>query len=68
MKISKTINYEISFSIEAHWSEEGGMGHEVFASGMLDMIEAINALEFAEVKDSNLDWQIIVNIDKKNIK
>lgn len=68
MKINKTISYDISFSIEAHWSEEGGMGHEVFASGILDMLEALNALEYAEVKDSEQNWQIIVNIDKKNIK
>lgn len=64
MRISKTINYTITFSIEAHWGEEGGMGHDCHSEGWNELIDAITALEYAQNANPERDWQIIVNTQK----
>jgi hypothetical protein len=64
MKISKTVNYTITFSVQAYWSEEGGMGHSCHSEGWNELIDAIAALEYAENNNPDHDWEIIANVAK----
>ncbi len=68
MKISKTINYDLTFSVCAHWGEEGGMGFESFAYDLDTLLEALSHLEHAQKVQPERDWEIVVNVLKSVVK
>lgn len=34
MKMTVTTSYELTFQVQAHWSEEGGMGSDYFGESV----------------------------------
>lgn len=67
MEISKQINYSIFFTVAAFEETEGGMIYEEFKYGIETMEEAIQALEYAYLTQSNYEWRIICSVKKDGI-
>ena len=65
MKIDTQATYTITFSVQAYWNEEGGMGHDTFGKVVDDLPAAILQLELAQISNPKLDWQIICDVTKQ---
>lgn len=65
MKLTKTTVHDITFSVEAFWDEEGGMGHECMVSGLQTLAEAVEAYERACLTRSDLTWIIAADVSTK---
>ena len=63
MKITKKAIYEVSFTIEAFWDEEGGMGTDCFGPTVYTLEEAIHTLELA-MASSKDDWVIVGKVKR----
>ena len=59
MKIKTTLEKTVTFSIEAYWNEEGGMGERVFVNGISSIEEAVVALDKANYIQNDMDWIIV---------
>ena len=64
MTLSKTTTHEITFTVEAFWDEEGGMGNDSFGDEQKDLPSAVQLLELARVarpKELQL-WVIVARV------
>lgn len=64
MEITKTTKHSITFTIEAHWSEEGGMGCDSFGSAVKTIEEAVELFDLACVSRPSQDWFIMGTVEK----
>ena len=62
MKISTNTTHDLTFAVEAFWSEEGGMGCDSFGNKCADLHQALHLLELAKAQDSKIDWIITINV------
>ena len=62
MKTSVTKTYDITFSVESHWNEPGGMGHDQFGSDVQEMNQALTQLDLARATRSDMDWKIVLDV------
>jgi hypothetical protein len=60
MKISNTINYNLTFKVEAFWDEEGGMGTEQYGASVSELTDALRILESAKNTQPKLPWIITI--------
>lgn len=65
MELSTNITHTITFSIQAFWNEEGGMGQDTFGEDCGSLNEAVVLLDLAQIKEPKLDWIITCNTFKK---
>jgi len=74
MKITTTTHHELTFTIEAFWAEEGGLGHEVFGSTVKTLEEAITLLGLArastatQTQNDTNDWKIVIEVETKTTR
>lgn len=59
MKISATTKHDISFTVEAFWNEEGGMGQDQFGDVVPELVAAVRLLELARVAHPKTNWVIV---------
>lgn len=59
MKITTSTTHEIKFSVEAFWSEEGGMGQDSFGTESQTIADALHTLELARAHDPKQLWVIV---------
>jgi hypothetical protein len=62
MTIKKTTTHTVSFTVEAFWNEEGGMGHAQHGDTKTELVEVIQLLELARIADPNTDWTIVCDV------
>ncbi len=72
MIVSTTKTQTLTFTVEAWWAEEGGIGNDHFGSEVKTLAEALVLLELAKVKESYqsprgphgpiVDWKIVVHV------
>ncbi len=68
MEITKTTKHLISFSVEAHWDEEGGMGCDSFGGSVKTIEEAVELFDLACISNPNQDWFIMGTVEKSVAK
>jgi len=66
MKIRITVSHIVTFSVQAFWNEEGGMGHESFGKDCDDLYDALIQLELAKTNAPDIDWIIVCNVTKQS--
>ena len=59
MNIKTTTSHTIAFTVEAFWSEDGGMGQDQYGEAVQELSEAIRLLELARVATPDYDWKIV---------
>lgn len=59
MEIKKTTSHSITFTIEAFWDEQGGMGTDQYGESVGELHQAVHLLELAKVAKPKTDWKII---------
>ncbi len=59
MKTSVTKTFEIIFTVEAHWNEEGGMGSDQYGGECAELAQALSLYEIALTCRPNTDWRIV---------
>ena len=62
MNIKTTTSHAITFTVEAFWDEEGGMGHDQYGEAAQDLPQAIRILELARVAQPQTDWCIVADV------
>jgi hypothetical protein len=62
MNIKTTTSHAITFTVEAFWSEEGGMGQDQYGEAVQELPQAIRLLELARVATPAMDWKIVVHV------
>ena len=62
MKLSVTTSHTVQFSVEAFWSEEGGMGHDSYGTPQNTLEEAIRLLDLVRSKDDKTPWVIVAHV------
>ena len=65
MKMQVTTTYELEFSVQAFWDEEGGMREESFGDPTNDLNDAIRLLELAKATKKlsyDLEWIIVCKV------
>lgn len=65
MTIKTTTSHNLTFSVEAFWNEEGGMGHEQYGEDVQELTQALHLLELARVARSAYDWAIVCRVETK---
>ena len=65
MKITNTVSYNLIFTVECYWSEEGGMGFDDFGPECKTIQEALHYFELAKAKEPNEDWMICCRVTKE---
>ena len=65
MKITTTVVHTVMFSVQAFWSEEGGMGHGAFGTVCETLIEALVQLDLAITKENDKDWVVVCDVSKQ---
>ena len=58
MKINIESSHNIVFKVESFWSEEGGMGSDIYGEEYLTLELALDALCLARVAKPKLEWLI----------
>jgi hypothetical protein len=66
MKIQVTTSHTITFTVEAFWNEEGGMGQDQFGGEVKELAEAIRLLEMAKAHNAEPDWVIVARVKTNN--
>lgn len=64
MEITKTTKHSITFSVEAHWNEEGGMGCDTFGNSVKTIEEAVELFDLACISSPSQDWFIMGTVEK----
>lgn len=59
MNLKTTTSHTVSFTVEAFWSEEGGMGQDRYGEAVQELPQAIRLLELARVAQPKTDWVIV---------
>ena len=59
MILKSTTSHTITFTVEAFWSEEGGMGSDSFGGECSDLVQAVHQLELARAHNAKTDWVIV---------
>lgn len=62
MKLQTTTSHTISFTVEAFWNEEGGMGQDQYGEAVDTLQQAVRLLELARVKDPKTNWVIVCDV------
>jgi hypothetical protein len=62
MNIKTTTSHTISFTVEAFWSEEGGMGQDQYGEPVQELPQALRLLELAQVAQSKTNWVIVASV------
>lgn len=68
MQIKTIKTHNVSFSIQAFWNEEGGMGDASYGRIVHELHEAIAMLELAQIYDSKMNWIIVCDVETKITK
>jgi hypothetical protein len=72
MKINLTTTHELTFAVEAFWSEEGGMGEDQFGPKVKTLEEALALLMQAKAAGAKEKypnkWIITINVETKHSK
>lgn len=62
MNIKTTTSHAITLTVEAFWSEEGGMGQDQYGEAVQELPQAIRLLELARVAQPETDWKIVGDV------
>lgn len=62
MNITTKVSHTVTFTIEAFWNEEGGMGHDQLGGTFDDLTGAIRGLEIARLTQSTTEWVIVCRV------
>jgi hypothetical protein len=69
MKITTTTSHDISFSVEAFWHEERGMGNHRFGGFVKELPDALRLLELAKATthEEFKKWVIVGTVESKTL-
>jgi hypothetical protein len=59
MNIKIVTEHTVSFTVEAFWNEEGGMGQDSFGGVVKELPEAVHLLELARKHSPKTNWVIV---------
>lgn len=62
MIIKTTISHSVSFTVQAFWHEEGGMGQDQYGEAVTELPQAIRLLELARVAQPKTNWVIVADV------
>lgn len=65
MKIKQTTEHEIKFTVEAFWSEEGGMGQVDFGGEVSELAGAVHLIDLARAQFPKTNWVIVGRVVTK---
>ena len=64
MKLTKTTEHNLTFSVWYHYSSEGGVDSEQFGNDVKTLEEAIEIWDLANVSRPAEDWVIVGTVEK----
>ena len=64
MKLTKTTEHNIVFTVEYHYASEGGMENDTFGKEVKTLEEAIEIWDLANISRPSEDWVIVGTVEK----
>lgn len=65
MKVTKTINYSVTFTIQYFETTEGGMDSGTYGRDCAELSDAIMQLELAQIAEPGREWIITAEVEKQ---
>lgn len=62
MNLKTTTSHAITFTVEAFWDEEGGMGQDQYGEGVQELAQAVRLLELARIAQPKEPWRIVADV------
>lgn len=62
MNLKTTTSHAITFTVEAFWDEEGGMGQSQYGEGVQELAQAVRLLELARIAQPKEPWRIVADV------
>lgn len=64
MELTTSTTHLITFSVQAFWDEEGGMGNDMYGDPVQELADAIRLLELARVGEKKKNkWVIVCDVE-----
>lgn len=67
MKLTKTVTYDLTFTVEYFTPQEGGMDNDLFGQPVSTLAEAVHLLELAveQETDKYTEWLIVCKVKRR---